>query len=117
MTCNCAVCNGRNYNQAGIDLADKEVIPFVKVQLLKLKYPKHPFPMKYDGLLASLLCYSQAIAYDRVHKEGPKKYYTDNPWMLKFKDELNNKFTEVIITSSSEISLETLVREVCEYNT
>ena len=116
MICDCPVCKGRSFNEAGFYVAENEVLPFVKTAILKSSYPNHPIPHKYNGLTASLLAYSQAIAYDRAHNENGKKYYTNNCWMLKFKDELNLKFKEVIITDKSEIDKDDLLREVCEFN-
>jgi hypothetical protein len=89
--CNCTVCKGRNYNKEGIELAEAEVIPFFKTELLKLRYPNHPFPLKYKGLFASVLCYSQALAYNRAHSISAV-FHTDNKWMLKFSGQLAEKF-------------------------
>ena len=116
MVCDCPICNGRDINQLGITFANKEVIPFVKIHLLKLKYPNHPIPYRYNGLLSSLMAYSQAVSYDKLHGNSGRKYYTDNIWILKFKNELNNKFSEVLICSKSEMEDESICREVCEYN-
>ncbi len=40
--CNCPVCKGRDINSEGIKLAETEIIPFIKNELLKLPYPNHP---------------------------------------------------------------------------
>lgn len=115
MNCDCPICKGRNINKEGIMLAESTVIPFVKNVILKLQYPKHPFPRKYISFYYSLLAYSQALAYSRAHNEPVNKYYTDNTFMLKFSSILNNKFPELIITDISNMSNEN-VREVCEFN-
>lgn len=114
MNCNCPICKGRDPNPAGFIIAENEVVPFVKTYLLKIKQNR-PLGLKYDGFLASLFAYSQAISYHRIHKSRQCKYFTDNVWMIKFKDELNNKFQEVIISDKSGITNE-LLKEVCEYN-
>ena len=81
-----------------------------------MRNSNHPIPMRYEGFLSSLLAYSQAISYDRIHSFSQRIYYTDNIWMLKFKDLLNNRFQEVIISNKSEMKLEDNLQEVCEYN-
>jgi len=117
MICNCPVCNGRDPNNIGFYFAMNEVFPFVKKVLLKIGNINHPFPMKYKGFTDSLLAYGQAIYYDRTHNPSCKRtYYTDNEWMLKFRNELNEKFPEVIITSLSELIDDQDVQEVCEFN-
>ena len=115
MNCNCAVCKDRNPEKAGILLAENEVLPFVKFHILKMKNIKKPIPIRYDGLLSSLFAYSQALNYDRVHNNSGRMYYTDNFWMLKFKDKLNDKFPEIIITDKSKMDSNTLAQEVCEF--
>jgi hypothetical protein len=87
----CPICQGRDCNKEGVELAEAEVIPFFKVYLLKLRYPKHPFPVRYKGLTASIFCYSQALAYNRAHSINGV-FYTDNKWMLKFGEQLAEKF-------------------------
>lgn len=114
MKCNCPVCNGRDFNPAGIELAEKEIIPFFKRELLNLRYPTHPFPMKYDGLLASLFSYGQALAYNRVHDVQNVVYYTQNKWLLKYSKEMGVKFGMPVLHESE---LRTTAYEVCEYNT
>lgn len=91
MNCNCSVCDGKDFNPIGLQLAEKEIIPFVKKDLLKLNYPEHPFPRKYTGLLASLFAYGQALAYNRAHSLEAI-YYTDSKWMLKYSSEFGTKF-------------------------
>ncbi len=67
MHCKCSVCHGKDFNPLGIQIAEQEIIPFLKKEILKLQYPNHPFPLKYNGLLSSCLCYGQVIAYNRSH--------------------------------------------------
>ncbi len=113
MKCDCPACNGkRDVNADGIQVAEKEVIPFFKIDLLKVKYPTHPFPMKYDGLFASLLCFGQALAYNRAHSVD-MVYHTENKWMLKFASELEVKFG-MKVSHPSEMKGEPKL--VCEYN-
>lgn len=114
--CNCPICNGRDINEAGIDMAENKVIPFFKNDLLKLPYKDMPFPIKYRGLVYSLMAYSQALAYDIIHNEPVKKYYTDNKWLIKFKDDLNKKFPQLIICDVRQMNSDESVREVCEFN-
>lgn len=111
--CYCPVCKGRATNEAGFHVADLEVIPFFKRELLKLKYPNHPFSRKYGGLAHSLLCYSQALAYDRAHSIKINSYYTENKWLLKFSSELFKKFGLNPIHKSE---LKNDVKLVCEFN-
>lgn len=112
MICDCPVCKGKDHNPDGIKLAEKEVIPFIKRDLLQLKYPTHPFPLRYDGLLASVLCFSQALSYNRAHGIEAV-YYTENKWLLRFSKELNVKFGMPILHKSE---LKTIPKLVCEYN-
>lgn len=113
MSCKCTICHGNDINQLGLLLATNEVIPFFKKDLLKLRYDDHPFPMKYDGLLASILAYSQALNYNRLH-HCIGVYYTQNKWMLKFSNELYIKFG---MKTVHESELNTEAKFVCEYNT
>jgi hypothetical protein len=112
MKCDCPSCNGKDFNPIGIQVAEKEVIPHFKNDLLKVKYPTHPFPMRYDGLLASCLCYGQALAYNRAHAID-MVYHTENKWMLKFRSELEAKFG-MKVAHPSEMKGEP--RLVCEFN-
>lgn len=112
MHCDCPVCNGRDFNAAGIQLAEKEVIPFIKKDLLNLRYPTHPFPLRYDGLLSSVFCYSQSLAYNKAH--GIEAiYYTENKWLLRYNKELTAKFGMPILHKSE---LKSCAKLVCEYN-
>jgi len=113
MKCDCPVCNGKDYNAAGIQLAEKEIIPFFKQELLKLRYPTHPFPLKYKGLLASCFCYSQALSYNRAHGIENSVYHTENKWMVKFGNELSKKFGLPVLHKSE---LKSVPRLVCEFN-
>ena len=112
MKCDCATCNGKDFNPIGIEVANKEVMPFFKQELLNLEYPTHPFPKKYDGLASSIFAFSQALAYNRAHKVD-MKYHTENKWMLKFKSELFEKFV-MKIAHPSEMTGEP--KYVCEFN-
>jgi len=114
MSCDkdCSVCRGRNFNVEGFKVAEDEVIPFFKRDLLQLKYVNHPFPLRYDGLLASCLAYSQALAYNRAHGCAAV-FYTDNKWMLKFSRELGEKFQ---MHTASKDQMPESYNEVCEYN-
>jgi len=117
MSCDCPVCKDRDINKDALDFAEREVIPFVTKELIKPKYPTHPWPRKYKGLLASLCAYSQAMYWDIIHKqEVPNKYFTANKWLLKFKDELNEKFPQLVICDAQEIHDAYKLREVCEFN-
>lgn len=116
MNCKCSVCNGREptlINLAGVKTAEDEVIPFFKQDLLKLRYPDHPLPMKYSGLLASIFAYSQALTYDREHSVQ-SVYHTDNEWMLKFSNELHSKFG---MKTARPSELKGEYKLVCEFNT
>lgn len=113
MRCQCPVCHGKDINKAGIELAEKEVIPFFKTELLKLQYPNHPFPRKYEGLLASVFCFAQALAFDRAHSYIGKKYYTENKWMLQHSESLQKRFGMPIFHVSE---LKTEAQRVCEFN-
>jgi hypothetical protein len=115
MGCDCTVCNGRDVDNEGIIVADKEVIPYVKRYILKMTYPNSPFPSRYRNLLPSLLAYGQAIAHGRAHNSPVRKYFTGSRLMLEIKDQLNTKFTELIIADVAEMADEN-VQEVCEYN-
>lgn len=111
--CNCPTCNGKDFNALGIEVSDKEIIPFLKIEVLKLRYPTHPFPMKYDGLLASCFALGQVIAYDRKHKTQ-SVFYTESKWILKYSNELTKKFGVPILHKSE---LKTPHKFVCEFNT
>ena len=109
----CPICRGRDCNKEGIELAEAEVIPFFKTELLKLRYPNHPFPIRYKGLLDSILCYSQALAHNRAHS-AVGVFHTDNKWMLKFGGRLAEKFgmgTDHKVNRPEDCSL------ACEFNT
>lgn len=112
-TCSCPVCKRREPNKVGIELAVQEVIPFIKKDLLRLQYPKHPFPLKYEGVLESALAYSQALAFNRAHSISAR-YYTENKWLLKFSEELSQKFGMKPF-HTSEMTEDTM--NVCEFNT
>jgi hypothetical protein len=111
--CTCPICQSKDPNKLGFDLAEKEVIPFLKKDVLKLKYLDHPFPMKYKGLLASAFAYSQALAYNRAHNVTGV-YYTSNQWLLKYSAELNTKFGMMVL-HESEVPNNHYT--VCEFNT
>ncbi len=113
MKCDCPTCKGKDHNALGIQVAEKEVIPFFKQELLKVAYPTHPFPIRYDGLLASCLCYGQALAYNRAHAVD-MVYHTENKWMLKFASELEAKFG-MKVAHPSEMKGDP--KYVCEFNT
>lgn len=91
MNCNCPVCQGRDYNTDGLKLAEDEVIPFIKKYIIKMRFINAPFPLRYEGLFASVLCYSQALAFDKAHNKVGI-FYTENKWMLKFSTKLESKF-------------------------
>ena len=112
MNCNCSICNGRDYNVEGIKLADREIIPFVKREILRLRFPDRPFPPKYQSITASLFCYSQALAYNRAHNiKGT--YYTDNKWMLKIGHKLAVQFGMPV---DHKDNLPKIYDEACEFN-
>ena len=112
MKCNCPVCDGKEIERGGITLAEKEVIPFFKQELLNLKYPTHPFPFKYRGLLAPIMCYSQALHYNRLHSTHTL-YYTKNEWLLKYSDALFKKFGMKTVHKSE---LKADAKLACEFN-
>lgn len=113
MSCACPVCKQRTPNLIGIEIAENEVIPFVKTELLKLRYPTHPFPHKYKDLVASIYAFSQALHQKRANNvEG--KYYTSNKWLLKFTKELEDRFGLPIVPES-ELNTNSIL--VCEFNT
>lgn len=113
MRCECLVCNGRDWNREGCIFAEKEIIPFFKQELLKLKYPTHPFPIRYKGLFSSILCLGQAIVYDRYHGIIYTTYYTNNKLLLKYSKEISSKFGMSIVHRDE---LKTVARLVCEFN-
>lgn len=110
--CNCCVCNGKKINVIGVEIAEKEIIPFLKIEVLKLDYPNHPFPMKYDGLLASCFALGQVIAYDREHRTK-SVFYSESKWILKYSNELTKKFGIAILNKSE---LKCVHKFVCEFN-
>jgi hypothetical protein len=110
--CNCSVCNGKQINVIGIQISEKEIIPFLKIEVLKLRDPKHPFPMKYDGLLASCFALGQVLAYDREHKTK-SVFYSESKWILKYSSELTKKFGIPILHKSE---LKSAHKFVCEFN-
>lgn len=110
----CEICLNNNINQAGIVYTEKDIIPFIK-SLLKVKYPNHPLPMKYSDSLGGLFAYGQAITHDRIHNLKNRKFFTENKLLLKFKDELNIKFNEIIISDKKEMYKEP-IQLVCEFN-
>lgn len=110
--CECTVCKGRDPNTDGIALADREVIPFFKEDLLKLRYPNHPLPMRFKGLLEVIYCYGQALAWNRAHSVRAV-FYTDNKWMLRFSSELEQKFG---MKTDSKDNLPEESFAVCEFN-
>ena len=111
MKCNCSVCGGKDYNKEGIEVFEKEVMPFIYT--LVGGSPTSPFPVKYVGWVSSLAAYSQAIAYDRIHGNFGRKYFTSNKWMLKYKEILNNQFNIIVIFDEKDRTAEP-VQEVCE---
>lgn len=113
MDCDCITCKGKDVNMEGIRVATEEVLPFVKQDLLKLRYPNHPLPFRYDGWLASLFAFSQAVRHNRAHNVTNVVYYTDNKWMLKYSTELATKFGMEIRPHSDAPAH---ARNVCEYN-
>ncbi len=115
MACDCPVCKGRDLNQEGIDFAIKEVIPYVKEYLLKLRHKNHPMPCKYAGFTASLMCFSQALVFDKAHGNYGRKYYTHDKNMLYYAKRINEKFHRVTICDIKDMSEEN-VQEVCEFN-
>ena len=114
-SCDCPICKGRDLNEMGLLFAEKMIFPFVKKQLLEMRFPSHPFPIKYKEFSHSLMAYSQAMVYDIAHNNPPGEYFTSNEFMLKFKDQLNREFPRIIIKDESEMGNQE-VREVCEFN-
>ena len=76
MSCSC--CSDSGINMQGIELTEKEIFPFVKKEILCLRYPTHPIPIRYEGLMESLFAYGQALNYDRKHGIKNSIYYTEN---------------------------------------
>jgi hypothetical protein len=113
--CNCSVCRERNINEEGIKVFNQEIMPFVK-SILNPKHPDYPLPLRYRDLYESLLAYSQALNYDRLHNEPVKKYYTSNVLMLRISHKLNEKFPQLIITDIAKKNEKEEIREVCEFN-
>jgi hypothetical protein len=113
MSDHCSVCSDRNINKEGVDLAEKEVIPFFKKELLQLRYPTHPFPPRFENLISSLLAYGQALAFDRVHGRTGVKFFTKNKWLLKHSDAMRLKFD---LQPVDESELQGPLKEVCEFN-
>lgn len=112
---NCKCCqDGKDINNEGLELAEKEVLPFIKQELLKLKYPNHPLPRRYSKSLNSIFAYAQAMAFDRHHNNMGRSYVTDDPFLLQYKDQLNAKFIRLIICDKLEQG--ELAQEVCQFN-
>jgi len=110
---NCTVCQQRNFNILGLQTAEQEVIPFIKTEVLKLRYSKHPLPFKYKGLLESLFAYSQALTFNRAHNiQGV--YYTENSLLIKYSSALNDKFGMPVYHKSQ---LTVKPKLVCEFTT
>lgn len=112
MKCTCIVCGDRDFNPIGLKLFESEVCPYFKRNILKFKYPEHPFPMKHTGILQSLLAYSQALAYNRAHSIEAV-YYTDNKLMLKYSRALFERFGMQAVHASQVPANHNMV---CEFN-
>lgn len=108
---NCLICHG-GCNYDGIQVAENEVIPFFKIDLLKLKYPNHPFPRRFKNLSASCFAFSQILAHVRG-KNITARYHTDNKWFNQYKDQLLIKFG-IEIKFAKEAPENAL--EVCEFD-
>ena len=109
----CPICQGETY-LPGLQVAEQEVIPFVKRDLLKLRYPEHPFPHRLKGILQSCLAFGQLVNHVRHRLQpGTHTYYTEQPNFLKFAVELEAKFG-VRIRPTSAVPPEH--GKVCENN-
>lgn len=111
----CEICDdGQKVEQAGLDVAEKDVLPFVKKECLKLKYPHGPIPYIYSGLMNSCFAYAQVVAFSQRHPNVQNKFYTDNEWMLKFAEVMANHFGIPICPADQ---VPTNHHEVCVFNT
>ena len=126
-TCPCPVCAGRDFKREGIELADKEIIPFIKNKLLNVKYPDHPFPLKYGSIAASCFAYSQVVCFARNHSSLSQIFYTENKILIEHKDRLCMKFgveirpvseapSDVQAKDFQSFASAELVLFVCEFN-
>lgn len=114
MTHKCPICDGRDINVEGIKLANEEVIRFFKIELLELRYSQHPFPRKYNNLFNSILCYAQALQFNRIHSLNDTVFYTSNKWLLKYSKNLGEKFG---MPTDDEKNIPNNPMIACEYNT
>lgn len=109
----CHICRGQTY-LPGLQVAEQEVIPFVKRDLLKLRYPEHPFPHRLKEILQSCLAFGQLVNHVRHRKPNEiHTYYTDQSNFLKFALELEDKFG-IRVRPTSEVPPNH--GEVCENN-
>jgi hypothetical protein len=116
MNCNCPTCKGRNPDAVGIAIAESEIIPYFKTELLKVRYPDHPIPFRHHGLLASCLSFGQAVAMARHIKDRQHCYGTDNTIFHKYKSQIESKFGIRIMTSAEMLAQFPKPLEVCEFN-
>lgn len=106
----CQICkDGKDCNFKGIALTG-EVIKYFKVDLLKLQYSTHPFPLRFGNLLGSCAAFGQVLVHARAGIIAT--YYTDNKTFLKFPSQLEEKFG-VKIRSAAEAPSDVLM--ACEY--
>jgi hypothetical protein len=111
----CHICKNENVIKAGMDTAEQEVIPFFKKDLLNLKYPDHPFPIRFENLTNSCYAFGQLINHLKHVEKGDSVYcyYTANKVFLKYSDQITKQFG-IEIKSASQAPDNIL--EVCEFN-
>lgn len=107
----CSVCNG-THNSEGIRTG--LLISRYLKQLLGLR-SDHPFPLRFEGLLASCLALGQAVAAQKAHSLD-LPYLTTNPTLLRFRQELHSVFA-IRIFDQGLADPATEVIEVCEFMT
>lgn len=111
----CDICKERLPNLEGVKITELELIPFFKNQILNLKYPTHPFPLRHKNLLPSLMALGQVLAHHRLHNLSLSAavYYTENSSMLTHAAKIEDKFG-IKVRAKSEAPKNTLL--VCEFN-
>ena len=111
----CPICQDKNAIQAGMDTAAEEVVPFFKKDLLNLRYPDHPFPTRFKGLLYSCYAFGQLVNHLKHMEKGDNvfAYCTDNKTFLKYSEQITKRFG-IEIKPANQAPSDAL--EVCEYS-
>lgn len=110
--CDCLACRD-GANESAMKFASEEVLPFLKKELLRLRFASHPIPSSYGNLTWSAFAYAQVAFYLKFHPEENGVYYTENTYLIKFSKELGDKF-RLPVRHASEAPQNVL--DACEYN-